>query len=173
MRTARVEGYADRCIQRWEAFARAVRACESPRTFLVEGCLFQSTVRFLVEYEHADDEIFSYLPAVEQHLAPLHPVLVYLTQPDPVAYLERDFLRRKGEAIVSRIAAYSATTPYSVTRRLSGSSALVSLYSAYRNVCDTLVRHSPLPLLEVDAVRLSEDEVRARVGPWVTAAVGS
>ncbi len=171
MRTARQRGYAERCIARWEAFSTRAQVSEAPEVFILEGCFFQSTVRFLIEYERSDDEIDSYLPAVERCLAPLSPCLVYLTQPDAVLYLQQELIRRKGEEIVSRIAAYSSTTPYAVTRSLQGMSALVSLYAAYRGTCDRLVRRSRMPVLEMDAVRCSEAAVRDQVAPWVSAAI--
>lgn len=173
MRTARQRGYAERCIARWEAFATRVQASEAPDVFILEGCLFQSTIRFLIEYERSDDEIDSYLPAVERCLAPLSPHLVYLTQTDALLYLQHELLRRKGEDIVSRIAAYSSTTPYAVARGLQGSSALVSLYAAYRETCDRLVRRSRMPVFEMDAVRCSEAVVRDQVAPWVAASITS
>jgi hypothetical protein len=87
------------------------------------------------------------------------------------AYLANDIVRRKGNDIVTRIAKYSATTPFATSRELSHSSALISLYTTYRYVCDGLVKSSSLPVLQLDAVRLTEAAVRERVGPWVAAAV--
>ncbi len=173
MRTARDPGYADRCIARWQAFATRVQAVDSPQVFILEACLFQGTIRFLVEYERAAREIDSYLPAVEQCLAPLRPHLVYLVQTDPGAYLRDEIVRRKGADIVSRITTYSATTPYAVARGLEGTEALASLYASYRSVCDRLVARSSLPVLELDAVRSHEARVRDEVGPWVAAAIGA
>ena len=171
MRTAKAPGYADRCLARWEAFSRRVRGRDSPWLFIVEGCLFQSTVRFLVEYERASGEIEGYLPAVERCLADLRPHLVYLTQADVRAYLEGEVVRRKGSDITWKIARYSATTPFAVSRGLSAPSALVELYTRYRSVCDEIVGRSQLPVLELDAVRLGESEVRGRAGQWVRDAV--
>ncbi len=171
MRTAKTRGYADRCVKRWEAFAKTAQALGKPGVVILEGCLFQSTVRFLIEYERPDHEINAYLPRVEGCLAPLRPHLIYLTQTDVAAYLKGEIVRRKGEEIVSRIATYSATTPFSVGRGLRGSAALVSLYTSYRRVCDGLVRRSRLPLLEVDTVRYGETSVRDQVWPWVAGAI--
>jgi hypothetical protein len=168
MRTARLHGYADRCIERWAAFSREVQTRDSPEVFVLEGCLFQSTVRFLIEYERSADEIDDYLPAVEECLAPLHPHLVYLIQTDVEAYLQHELVRRKGDDIVSRIAAYSATTPYAVRRGLQGSAALASLYATYRRACDALVRRSAVPVLEIDAVRFDESAVRDQVASWAS-----
>ena len=171
MRTAKVHGYADRCIERWAAFSRKVQTLDSPEVLVLEGCLFQSTVRFLIEYERSADEIDSYLPAVENCLAPLYPHLVYLTQTDTEAYLRDELVRRKGDDIVSRIAAYSATTPYAIRRGLQGSAALVSLYAAYRRACDRLVRRSDLPVLEIDVVRFDESAVRDQAASWLRTAI--
>lgn len=171
MRTARSPGYAERCIERWDAFSKSVQAHASPHLFILEGCLFQSTVRFMVEYQRSAEEIETYLPAVESCLGPLGACLVYLAQTDPNAYLQGEIFRRKGEPVVSKIAEYSAKTPFAVTRGLAPHPALVSLYTAYCQICDQLVRRSGLPVLEIDAVRLGEQEVRAQVGPWVASAV--
>jgi len=171
MRTARNAGYAARCVERWQAFSKRVQGLESPMVFIIEGCLFQSTVRFLVEYDRSSGEIEGYLPAVERSLAPLHPMLVYLTQTDVNAYLAEEIVRRKGTEIVGRIARYTATTPFAVSRGLSGHSALTALYTTYRNVCDGLVKRSAMPALELDAVRLGEAAVRQRVGAWLSAAL--
>ena len=171
MRTAKAHGYAERCVARWEAFSRRVQGLQSPSVFILEACLFQSTVRFLIEYERAAHEIEAYLPAVEHCLARLRPHLVYLTQTDVEAYLQDEVIRRKGNDIVSRIAKYSATTPFAVSRGLSASSALVPLYATYRSLCDDMVKRSRMPVLKLDAVRLSESAVRSRAGPWVAAAV--
>ena len=171
MRSAKDRGYADRCIERWEAFSAHVQELESPAVTILEGCLFQSTVRFLVEYERPADEMEAYLPAVENWLFPLRPHLVYLTQTDVRAYLDDEVIRRKGSEIVARIAKYSATTPFAVSRGLPAQSAFVALYATYRNVCDAMVKRSTLPVLELDTVRLGEAAVRDRVGPWVAAAI--
>ena len=104
MRTASVCGYADRCIARWEAFSKGAQKLDPAGTIVLEGCLFQSTVRFLVEYERCKTEIDRYLPAVEACLAPLKPQLIYLTQTDTADYLETELVRRKGFETVSRIA---------------------------------------------------------------------
>lgn len=172
MRTARSFGFAERCIERWQAFSKNVQAIPSPELFVIEGCLFQSAVRFMIEYQHSAEEIEAYLPAVERCLAPLGACLVYLVQTDATAYLQGEIVRRKGEKIVSKIATYSETTPFAVAQGLEARSALVSLYASYRQVCDQLVARSGLPVLQIDAVRLSEKEVRAQVDPWVASALG-
>jgi len=167
MRTASAPGYADRCIARWAEFSHATQRLEPPRTVILDACLFQSTVRFLVEYESGADEIDRYLPTVEAYLAPLRPIVVYLTQIDAIEYLETELVRRKGFETVSRIASYSESTPFSKTRGLEGFAALKSLYTYYRVVCDSIVRNSKLPLLELDTMRLSEADVRERTSQWL------
>jgi hypothetical protein len=171
IRTAKVEGYARRCIAGWTAFSKLIQALEYPHVFIVEGCLFQSTVRFLIENERPANEIEEYLHSVEACLAPLRPHLIYLTQTNVKAYLESEVDCRKGREIVSRIIRYSETTPYSISRGLEGRWALVSLYISYRNVCDRLIQNSKLPILKLDAVYHSEAVVRDRVSRWVSMAL--
>lgn len=172
LRTARSPGYADRCVARWACFAARSRDAQAPQVQILEGCLFQGTVRFLVEHERPAAEAERYLAGVVSCLAPLRPALVYLTQPDPHAYLRDEFVRRKDEAYVGRIARYSSSVPFCTTRGLTGMAALVALYVHYRHVCDRLVRVSGLPVLELDAIRLDEAAVRERAARWVEAAVG-
>lgn len=167
MRTASASGYGDRCIARWAEFSNAVQRLEPRKTIILDACLFQSTVRFLVEYEHGADEIDRYLPTVEGFLAPLYPIVIYLTQTDATEYLETQLVRRKGFETVSRIASYSESTPYSVARGLEGFAALKSLYAHYRVVCDSMVRNSKLPVLDIDTMRLSESDVREQVIRWL------
>ena len=171
MRTASEPGYADRCIDRWDAFSTKAQTLDPTSVFVFEGCLFQSTVRFLIEYERPFGEAERYFAKIEESLAPLNPQILYLTQTDPEAYLHDELTRRKGKEIVSRIATYSATTPYAIRRELEGSSALVSLYVSYRRACDKLIACSSFPVLEVDAVRFGKNEVRDQVGAWTDAAI--
>jgi hypothetical protein len=161
-RTAAEPGYADRCIARWQAFARRLAEEPSPEVFVLEGCLFQSTVRFLIEHEHPAGDTARYLVAVESALSPLAPRLVYLTQPDPEAWLRDALADRKGEATVAKIAAHSATTPFAVRRGLEGRDALVGLYTTYRVACDALVARTTWPVLALDAARATETSVRNR-----------
>ena len=163
MRTASASGYGDRCIARWAAFSDAVQRLESSSIIILDACLFQSTVRFLVEYERDADEVDRYLPAVEGCLAPISTRIIYLTQTDATEYLETELVRRKGFETVSRIASYSESTPYAVSRGLEGFAALKSLYAEYRIVCDSMIRNSKLPVLALDVMRLSESEVRQQV----------
>jgi hypothetical protein len=166
IRTARAPGYARRCADRWAEFSRDVQSRVSPEVFVLEGCLFQGTVRFLIEYERPFEEAMGYLTAIGESLAPLHPHVVYLTQTDPESYLREHLVGRKGEQIVSRIAAYSSTTPFAVRRGLPGPEALVSLYASYRSACDVFVEHLDFPVLTIDAVRFDEVAVRDQVGAW-------
>ncbi len=167
MRTASAPGYVDRCIARWQAFSNRVQRLDPPSSLILDACLFQSSVRFLVEYERGAEEIDRYLPAVEDCLTPLDPHVIYLTQSDAADYLETELVRRKGFETVSRIASYSEGTPYSVARGLQGFAALKALYTAYRRVCDAMIRSSRLPVLELDATRQSESEVRQQVSLWL------
>jgi hypothetical protein len=79
--------------------------------------------------------------------------------------------RRKGSQVVSRIAAYSSTTPFASSRGLSAAEAFASLYATYRGACDALVKRSALPVLELDAVELTEAQVRERAVAWIASSI--
>ena len=56
LKTPREPGYVDRCVSRWRAFADAVVDDPASPVQVLEGCFFQSTVRFLLEHDHPDGE---------------------------------------------------------------------------------------------------------------------
>jgi hypothetical protein len=162
-RTASQAGYGDRCSQRWRAFVSRLKTCTEPHAHVLEGCYFQSTVRFLLEHDRPKQESRTYLIESERSLATSHACLIYLTQPVVGDYLENILPYRKGVEVVRRIASYAESTPFARSRGLRGMQALLSLYSGYRGLCDSLVRSSILPRLEIDTVDQSPATVKKLV----------
>lgn len=159
--TASIPGYARRCAGQWRSFIDSILAHHPFGTYILEGCFFQSTVRFLLEYEHPAGEADAYLAETEAALGAVSACLIHLTQPDPDAYLRNDFLRRKGSSIVERIAFHTESTPYAQTRGISGLEALVRLYSEYALLCRRLLIQSNLPRIEINTVDHDESRVRS------------
>jgi hypothetical protein len=109
-RTGSAPGYGQRCTFAWELFtARILHDADAPVSVL-EGCWFQSSVRFLLEYDREEREAVRYTNASERAVAPLHPLFIHLVHREPRRYLEEQLEHRKGDDIVGRIAACTETT---------------------------------------------------------------
>lgn len=160
-KTAAVPGYARRCVEQWRSFIDSILAHHPFGSYILEGCFLQSTVRFLLEYEHPAGEADAYLVETEAVLAAVPAFLIHLTQPDPDAYLRNDFLCRKSPSIVERILFHTENTPYAQSRGISGLDALVRLYSEYALLCRRLMTLSNLPRIEINTVDHDESRVRS------------
>ena len=165
MATARSAGYVDRCVARWRDFVGDAITDESVR--VVEGCFFQSAVRFLLEHRHPDGEPERYMVESEQVLAPLAPRFVYLVQRDAGRYLREQVIERKGANTISRIATYTGTTAWARQRGVEGMDALVEFYQHYRHVCDGLVRGSCMPRLVEDTSDGDWSTLHTHLGAWL------
>ncbi len=167
MATSRDAGYVDRCVAHLRAFVADVLAGQADTVQVVEGSFFQSTVRFLLEHQHPDGEPQRYMAESERVLSPLTPQLLYLVHRDVAHYLREQIVARKGADIISRIAAYSETTPWARERDLTGLTALVELYVHYRQLCDELVNAASMPCLIEDTSEGDWAKLHANVGSWL------
>lgn len=167
MATARTAGYVDRCVARWRDFVGDVLADPDEGVRVVEGCFFQSAVRFLLEHRHPDGESERYMAESERVLAPLAPRLLYLVHGDVDRYLQEQIVERKGAEIISRIATYTETTAWARQRGVGGMDALVQFYSHYRRVCDGLVDGSSMTRLVEDTSDGDWSTLHTHVETWL------
>lgn len=167
MATARSRGYADRCVARWREFVGEVLADPDESVRVVEGCFFQSAVRFLLEHQHPDGESERYMAESEQALLPLAPHLLYLVHRDIARYLREEIIERKGADTLSKIAIYTETTSWARQRGVEGIDALVAFYQRYRRVCDGLVNASFMPRLVEDTSDGDWSRLHTHVGAWL------
>ncbi len=165
MATARSAGYVDRCIARWRDFVTDAMEDEGVR--VVEGCFFQSAVRFLLEHQHAGGEPERYMAESERVLAPLAPRLLYLIQRNVGGYLREQIIERKGAETIARIAAYTGTTAWARQHRVDGMDALVEFYQYYRRVCDGLLDESRMPRLVEDTSEGDWSTLHTHVKAWL------
>ena len=165
--------YAQRCVERWARFADQLVADGSHSIWILEACLFQSTLRFLLEHEHGEAACERYVDGTREALAPLAPKLLYLFQADPRGFLERDFEPRKGKDWARRIADYTETTACARRHGWRGRTAMIEFYLYYRVACDRLAPRLEFPTLEVDTRACDRDESRVRIGAWLDQLVAS
>lgn len=166
-RTGKHPGYGERCAARWRAFATKEIQRADRELIILEGVLFQSTVRFMLEYRRAQDEPTRYFDTTEEILRPLNPWLLYYSHPEPRLYLEHEIDARKSAPYVDKIAHYTETTPFARQGGWRGRRALVEFYSHYESVCRTLVARSHLPRLDLDASRSQWEATRRHLSAWI------
>jgi hypothetical protein len=170
---AKHPGYGKLCARQWSRFAAEIESHPHISLHTLEGCFFQSTVRFLLEQDRPFDEALSYLRETERSLIQVGTRLIYLTQPAPGRYLRESLTYRKGADIVDRIARYTESTPFAKSRGVQGMTALIALYSEYRTYCDELVLASQLPRLEIDAIAHNAREVAELACTWLGDCTGA
>lgn len=167
MRTSRVPGYGDRCVDRWREFAAKAMNSPSPAVHILEGCLFQSTVRFLLEHDHPEPERERYFSATEAALEKLQPRTVYLYQPDARTFMQEQHAARKGDGVIAKIAAYTETTAIAKRHDWRGISGMIEFYLHYRDVCDDLIAGSRFDVLRLDTSGENWDAVRSDLANWL------
>jgi hypothetical protein len=138
--------FAEICLRQWSAVVDASRG----DVWLLDGCAFQSTVRFMFEQCTDLDEILRYWSRAEQILSEAGTMLVYLEQRDPAGYMRDHTLAARGATWTSKIVAHVESTPRGREQTLRGVDGIIEFWMQYRALCDQLVERSRLPLLRLD-----------------------
>jgi hypothetical protein len=157
--------FAERCLAAWERFSEGAALREE--VHVLEGCAFQSSVRYLLEYGAGLDAIGTYVDRFEHAIAPLRPRLIYLYQADPARFFEEQTLARKGELWVAKVSAYLASTPYCRARGWNGSDGMLRFWLHYRSVCDTLQARLELPKLSIETSAQDRERVQRDIAEWL------
>jgi hypothetical protein len=160
----RQRDFTDVCLKQWSTVAQ-----QSQEAVLVlDGCAFQSSVRYLFEQCVSAETIRSYWKAAETTLAQAAARFVYLMQADPRSFMYERTLPLRGVQWVSKLVAYVESTPKGREARLVGVDGMVEFWMRYRDVCDDLVERSVLSVLKIDTSAIewaaAEDEATA----WIT-----
>ena len=163
--TASKANYASRCVQGWRDFVNS--NAHEGKTYVLEGCFFQSTIRYLLEHQHPHQEIDDYIAGFLSAVENTDVSLIYLRQEISGRILLNQMIDRKGLDIVNKIANYTENTPYAQARKLRGQEAVASLYTDYRQLCDKLVGQLNIPTLVVDAFHSSHQQVYDSTLLWV------
>ncbi len=154
--------FADLCLEQWSLVVR-----DSETAVLVlDGCAFQSTVRYLFEQCVAVEAIRSYWHDAEVILAQAASRVIYLTQPNPRSFMYERTLPLRGEPWVSRLVSYVESTPKGRDARFVGVGGMVEFWMQYREVCDDLVERSVLPVLNLDTSAMEWSAVEDEAAGW-------
>jgi len=140
-----VERYADESLARWASFADA--ADDGVR--VVEAFPWQNAARVLFQMDAPMERILEYAAAVEDLLAPLRPVLVYLERRDAVAtYLETAAERGAGWTAPS--VAIITDSPMARRHGLEGFDGALRFIARYKEFLDAVRAASRLPAVVLE-----------------------
>ena len=134
-------------LSRWEDFISLNK--NRDHLFILEGSLFQSTVRFLME-ENNGVAIVDYFKRCQLILANCPAELIYLRPPDISNHISWTASHR-GERWRSLVTSYLEGTPFCIERSWQGPSTLNKFWSYYAELCDELVLKSKIPTCTINA----------------------
>ena len=154
--------FTDVCLKQWSLVVQE----SGGAVVVLDGCAFQSTVRYLFEQCVAIEAIRSYWQNAEAILTQTGARFVYLTQPDPRSFMYAQTLPRRGAAWVSKLVSYVESTPKGREARHVGVAGMVEFWMQYRDVCNDLVERSALPVLEIDTSALKWAAVEDEAAGW-------
>jgi hypothetical protein len=105
--------------------------------FILEGSLFQSTVRFMME-ENNEQQISKYYLQCQALIAKVSPKLIYLRPPELLPHIDW-VMNHRGEEWTRKVTEYLENTSFCSSREWSGKSCMRNFWSQYANLCDSLV----------------------------------
>ena len=163
-RLASRDDYGQLCLDRWDAF---VAGCAPGEVVILEGCVLQSTVRFLFAKREDESLLCDYWEGFEKRIAPLSPRLVYLYQDDPAEFMRSRTLVRRGAEWVEKLAHYAAGTPLGRARGWEGEDGLVAFWMEYRAACDDLYQRSSSCKLALENTTQLWSQIHLRIAERV------
>lgn len=148
MRKSRHESvFFERCLQSWRRFTD--EAQHKSTLHIMEGSIFQSTVRFMMEDEHWG--ISKYFKQFEEIVSPLSPALIYLRPRCAITH-SRFTAQSRGDTWTDKVAGYLENTSYCRRSQLHGTEGMHSFWKTYAELCDSLVTTIGMPAKTIDVI---------------------
>jgi len=146
--------YRDLEMASWRAF---VRGCD-PSLLCIWDCAFvqDHIVELMLFYDKREGEIADFLKELAENLQPLHPVVCYLKNKDPLKAIDRAAKERvdeKGRPVWAlRVAKLIEECPYGRARGLTGYDGLCSFFLDREDLERRILPHLPVRIVtaEVD-----------------------
>ncbi len=139
--------FAEKCLQSWYNFAQTVT--KSNHIIILEGSIFQSTVRFLLEYDSSIQSIQMYFSKFEDIISKLNPLLIYFYQSNVNEFL-RKTIELRGSEWSNKVTNYITGTPYAIRNKLQGIEGNISFWESYRIICDDLFNTSKFTKMSIE-----------------------
>ncbi len=141
------EDFAEKCLQSWYDFVHTVT--QSNHIFILEGSIFQSTVRFLLEYDSNLRNIQIYFSEFENIVSKLNPLLIYFYQASVNEFLLKT-IETRGREWHDKVTNYITNTPYAVCKNLQGIEGNIVFWESYKIICDDLFNASKLMKISIE-----------------------
>lgn len=151
---------------RWRAFAETVG--RERRVHLFDGSLLQVPLYSLQTAMCGDDVVTRHVREVEQIVAPLEPVVVFLRYADTGAAFERICSVRPG--FEEYVLGHVRTTPYGRAHGVSDRSDLVALLDAQAALAHSLLGASRLATREIEIDEARWDDYRSDIAAFLSLA---
>ena len=127
-------------LRQWKNFISA--NADQDHLFILEGSLFQSTIRFMIE---EDNEIMipEYFAQCQLLLASISADLIYLRPPDIRPHIDW-ISETRGVDWTGKVSRYLEGTPVCKKNGWSGGNCMNEFWSYYADVCDLLVKSATI-----------------------------
>lgn len=141
------KNYPDLCLSQWAKFVSENK--DSDQLFILEGSLFQSTVRFMLEGKN-QELISDYYSECQSILSSINPKLIYLRPTNAETHVDW-VMEHRGEEWSSKVAKYLEKSPYCYENQWQGKACMASFWSNYAHLCDLLIEQTSMPYHTIHA----------------------
>ena len=141
-----ISSFVDESLARWDAFV--AEAIGAERVSVLDSYPFQNSVRVLSQMDADPVTLAAYQSRVEEKVAGLGPVLIYLDPGDAERRI-RAIAEERGPAWTDYAIAVITECPYASSRGLQGMDGAVAIMRAYKHLIDESVVRFPFPKLRL------------------------
>ncbi|MBI4768221.1 MAG: hypothetical protein HY787_27095 [Deltaproteobacteria bacterium] len=150
-----------RCLRSWASFIDRL-----DQVAILDGCAFQSTVRFLLASDRSVEFIRHYVKRWEALLGDAKAKLVFLYLPDLLGEMNNRVFAIRGEDWVRKVSGYVAGTPYAIRKCLSGRQGMAKFWSQYQDLCLDLMAGLGIPVLQIQVSEENRGSLHDQVYSW-------
>lgn len=139
------------CLTAWQSFIS-----ELSNVAILDGYVFQSTVRFMYANLIDQDDIQTYFDAWQQIKA--DSLIIFFKVEDPKAHYEL-VLSERGPEWTNKLFAYVEQTPFGIENHLQGKKGFVEFWTQYQALCLELLASASVPVKIIESRSLSDKEM--------------
>ena len=139
--------FPEYCLKQWQDFISNNK--DNDELFILEGSLFQSTVRFMMEANN-ETLIANYFKDCQTILSSVKVTLIYLKPPEVEAHIDW-LINHRGNDWATKVSGYLQKAPYCLSRNLRGLTGMKTFWANYALLCDSLVISSTIDHCRLNA----------------------
>jgi len=139
--------FPEHCIQQWQKFISDNKYRN--QLIILEGSLFQSTVRFMMESNN-QALISDYFKSCQEILSMIKTTFIYLRPPETMSHIDW-VINHRTHQWANKVSEYLQATPYCLERNLQGLSGMSVFWSDYARLCDSLITASTVESYTINA----------------------